>query len=163
MSKKDYLDSLRESLSYELPSRLVESNIRFYESYIEEQLRSGKSFQEIEEELGEPQLIARSCIDAAKSGADGIPNSGDDPDFSQEIERESSQTKESTGTEENDTKSGQNKTGGFRVVSGSGCLITILILVTIIICLIAFFTTPVGLTILAGLLIAGLIFRLFKR
>lgn len=161
MSKKDYLDSLRESLSYELPSRLVESNIRFYESYIEEQLRSGKSFQQIEEELGEPQLIARSCIDAAKSGADGIPNSGDDPDFSQEIARESSQKNGSTAGD--NTQDGQKKTGGFRVVSGSGCLILILILVAIIICLIAFFTTPVGLTILAGLLIAGLIYRLFKR
>jgi len=161
MSKKDYLDSLRESLSYELPSRLVESNIRFYESYIEEQLRSGKSFQQIEEELGEPQLIARSCIDAAKSGADGIPNSGDDPDFSQEIARESSQKNGNTAGD--NTQDGQKKTGGFRVVSGSGCLIPILILVAIIICLIAFFTTPVGLTILAGLLIAGLIYRIFKR
>jgi len=160
MSRKEYLDRLRECLSYELPGRMVESNIRYYENYFEEQMRLGKSFQEIEQELGDPQLIARTCIDAAKSGADGIPNSGDDPDFTEEIERESSKQNR-TGTQ--DSADGQNGNRGFRVYTGSGCLIPILIAVAILICLIAFLATPFGLTVLIGMIVAGIISSLIRR
>lgn len=85
MTKNEFLDNLREALSYELPERLVRSNIRFYSDYFREQADLGKSAAEVCEELGDPRLIARTIIDAAKSGEDGIPNSGDEPDFHEEM------------------------------------------------------------------------------
>ena len=85
MKKKEYLQKLREYLSYELPTQLVEKNISFYSGYIDDEVRNGKTIDEVIESLGDPQLIARSIVDAAKSGNDGIPNTADDVDFSREV------------------------------------------------------------------------------
>lgn len=85
MKKYEFLKKLREILSAELPWRLVEKNIDYYKSYIEEEVKSGKSEKEVLDELGDPMLIARSIIDAAQSGADGIPGNEDDIDYKKEI------------------------------------------------------------------------------
>ena len=85
MKKSEFLSELREHLSFELPERLVKKNIDFYSSYISEETAKGKTEQEVLEELGDAQLIARSVIDAEKAGADGIPGNGDDVDFREEI------------------------------------------------------------------------------
>lgn len=163
MSKREYLDRLREFMSYELPKRLVDSNIQFYENYFEEQLKAGKSFQEIEEELGDPQLIARSCIDAAKSGADGIPNSGDDPDFAGEIE------KEKNSSQTNDSQKSQNtgKTGNIHVISGGGCLLILLLIVVVIFFLFSsLLASPLGgvlLIVLAVAAVGSLLSKIFRK
>lgn len=85
MSKREYLAKLREYLSYELPERLVLKNLDYYSNYIDQEADKGRGVQDVLEDLGDPQLIARSIIDAAKSGADGIPYTDDDQDFSKEI------------------------------------------------------------------------------
>ncbi|MDO4266267.1 MAG: DUF1700 domain-containing protein [Eubacteriales bacterium] len=88
MNKREFLAQLRETLSYDLPGDLVESNLRYYTSYIEEELRKGRTQEEILGELGDPKLIARSVIDAIKSGADGIPGTDDDLSFEGETYEE---------------------------------------------------------------------------
>ena len=88
MNKREFLAQLRETLSYDLPGDLVESNMRYYTSYIEEELRKGRTQEEILGELGDPKLIARSVIDAIKSGADGIPGTSDDLSFAGETYEE---------------------------------------------------------------------------
>ncbi len=85
MNKREFLQKLREYLSYELPARYIEKNIRYYDEYIDGETGLGRSAAEVIEELGDPQLIAKSIIDSIKSGADGIPNSEDDVDFTEEI------------------------------------------------------------------------------
>ena len=85
MTKRDYLAKLREYLSYELPERLVVKNLEYYSDYIDSEVSGGKNVSSVLDDLGDPQLIARSIIDAAKSGADGIPYTNDDQDYSQEI------------------------------------------------------------------------------
>lgn len=85
MNKKQFLNELREELSYELPEGLVRSNTEYYSSYIDEEVRKGRSMDEVLTDLGDPRLIARTIVDAAKSGSDGIPNTSDDRDFSGQI------------------------------------------------------------------------------
>lgn len=85
MKKNEFLRKLREFLSYELPGRLVEKNINYYREYIEGEVNKGTPEGKVLDELGDPQLIARTIIDAAKSGKDGIPNSEDDIDFKKEL------------------------------------------------------------------------------
>ena len=85
MNKRDFLNKLEELLAYELPERLVRKNIEFYSDYIDNAVAEGKSQAEVLNDLGDPQLIAKTIVDAAKSGADGIPNTEDDTDFSGEI------------------------------------------------------------------------------
>ena len=81
MDKREFLSQLRGALAYELPPQLVESNLSYYRGYIEEELRKGRRQEEVLAELGDPKLIARSIIDAIKSGADGIPGTADDISF----------------------------------------------------------------------------------
>lgn len=85
MNKKEFLEELRETLSFELPEAMVRSNVAYYASYIDGEVRKGRTHADVFEELGEPSLIARSIIDAAKSGADGIPYTEDDADYAAEI------------------------------------------------------------------------------
>ena len=85
MNKREFLQKLTEYLSYELPLRYVEKNVRYYSDYIDDELGKGRTSKDILDDLGDPQLIAKSIIDAAKSGSDGIPNTPDDVDFTDEV------------------------------------------------------------------------------
>lgn len=85
MNKREFLNKLNEYLSYELPESMVREQLSFYSSYIDTESDKGRRITEITDELGDPQLIARSIIDAAKSGPDGIPGTSDDIDFGDNI------------------------------------------------------------------------------
>lgn len=67
MNKQDFLNSLRAALGGELPTNVVENNVRYYEEYINSEIRMGKSEAEVLNMLGNPKLIARSIIDAEKN------------------------------------------------------------------------------------------------
>ena len=85
MNKREFLNKLNEYLSYELPESMVREQLGFYSSYIDTETAKGRKITEVTDELGDPQLIARSIIDAAKSGPDGIPGTSDDIDFGDNI------------------------------------------------------------------------------
>ena len=72
-------------MSYELPKSIVAEKLDFYADYIDREVSSGRGITDVINELGDPQLIARSIIDAAKSGPDGIPGTDDDLDFGENI------------------------------------------------------------------------------
>lgn len=67
MNKQDFLNSLRAALGSELSVNLVEDNVRYYEEYINSEIRMGKSEEEVLNMLGNPKLIARSIIEARKN------------------------------------------------------------------------------------------------
>lgn len=156
MNKREFLQKLREYLSYELPERYVDKNIDYYSDYIDNEVRSGRTVREVLEDLGDPQLIARTITDAAKAGSDGIPNTTDDRDFTEEIyneeipfrrsyvkDREDETEGSSRGRvfDENGADSGYddrtagtgsgNHFGGIHVYTGNGCLTGILIFIII--------------------------------
>lgn len=85
MSKREFLAKLREYLSYELPEQLVRTEVQYYSDYIDSESAGGRSAESVIDELGDPQLIARTVIDAKKSGPDGIPGSADDIDYSGDV------------------------------------------------------------------------------
>lgn len=63
MKKHEFLSELKEALEGQVPPSEVESSYEYYKNYIQEQIRSGKSEEEVFEELGSPRLIAKSIID----------------------------------------------------------------------------------------------------
>ncbi len=85
MNKREFLNKLNEYMSYELPQSMVAEKLDFYADYIDKEVSSGRRITDVIDELGDPQLIARSIIDAAKSGPDGIPGTDDDLDFGENI------------------------------------------------------------------------------
>ena len=61
MTRKQFMGELRSSLEGIVSPMVVQQNIDYYENYINEQIRSGKTEAEILNELGSPRLIA-SCL-----------------------------------------------------------------------------------------------------
>lgn len=62
MTKQEFLDTLRRSLARELSESEVADNINYYWNYMEEQIASGKSEEQVLRELGDPRLIARTIL-----------------------------------------------------------------------------------------------------
>ena len=63
MDRNEFVSILRSTLTGEVPASVVEENVRYYDSYISQEIAGGKSEQEVLEALGEPRLIARTIID----------------------------------------------------------------------------------------------------
>lgn len=67
MTKSDFLNILRQTLVGEVSESVVNDNINFYSNYIDDEMRLGKSEEEVLRALGEPRLIARTIIDTNTS------------------------------------------------------------------------------------------------
>jgi len=65
MTRQEFINDLRESLYTEVSSIEIESNIKYYNEYINEQIRNGKSEEQVLLELGDPRLIARTIIETS--------------------------------------------------------------------------------------------------
>lgn len=67
MTRQEFLDGLKAALGGHLSERAVEGHMRYYEEYINAQIRQGRTESEVLQELGNPRLIARSIIDAGQN------------------------------------------------------------------------------------------------
>ncbi len=67
MTRYEFISQLRDSLAGEIPQSAAESNIRYYEQYIDGELSKGRTEADILRELGDPRLIARTIIDTWQS------------------------------------------------------------------------------------------------
>lgn len=64
MTKQEFLEELKQALSGEVSAEIMMDSYRYYASYIDEEVRKGKTEIQVIEELGKPSLIARSIIAA---------------------------------------------------------------------------------------------------
>ena len=65
MTKREFLEELKEVLSEQLPQNQVAEHVSYYMNYIEEQKQNGSSEEEVLNMLGDPRLIARTILDTA--------------------------------------------------------------------------------------------------
>ena len=70
MNRDEFLRTLREALSGEIPPNIIEENIRYYDAYIADEVRKGRTEEEVIEELGGARVIAKTIIDLAAAGGD---------------------------------------------------------------------------------------------
>jgi len=68
MTRYEFTERLRASLSGEMPASVVEENIRFYERYIQDEIAGGKSEEEVLNGLGDARLIAKTILETWQSG-----------------------------------------------------------------------------------------------
>lgn len=66
MDKKEFIEKLQRSLAGGLGSSQVADNVRYYQDYIESEIRKGRTEEEVIESLGDPRLLAKSIIEANK-------------------------------------------------------------------------------------------------
>lgn len=62
MNKKEFIAKLRAALSGRLPAATVEETVRYYEDYINTEVRKGKREEDVLNMLGDPRLIARTIL-----------------------------------------------------------------------------------------------------
>ena len=62
MNRIEFLDILRQQLNGKMHDGKIAAHIRYYEDYIQSQVRNGRTEKEVLEELGDPRLIARTLL-----------------------------------------------------------------------------------------------------
>ena len=76
MTRHAFISGLREALIGEIPPEEIEENIRFYNNYIDQELRKGRSEEDIFAELGDPRLIARTIMETWQSRDTSVGDEG---------------------------------------------------------------------------------------
>lgn len=67
MTKVEFLEHLRQELTGNISQRAVQDNIDYYDKYIIDEVRNGKSEKEVLQMLGDPWVIAQTIIEANDS------------------------------------------------------------------------------------------------
>lgn len=82
MTQTEFIDTLRVCLTGKVSVGTVQDNISYYRQYFSEQLRNGKSEEEICDALGSPQIIAKGILEAEKF------QMNNQTDYGQEVDEE---------------------------------------------------------------------------
>lgn len=133
MDRETYLKELRIALQGQIPQERVNEHLRYYENYIIEESRKGRTESQVMEDLGNPRLIAKTIIDTTdKVYTDQTPL-------------------------EEEEKPGGNRIKAFQVVKLAG-LSAVLILMLILIAHVALLLLPIFLPIV---IVTGIVYFLF--
>lgn len=112
MNKDEFLSGLRKALALELPESEIESNIRFYDEYINTNSRNKGNEEQVIDELGDPRLIAKTIIETYQLSHGPIY---------QNINKSNNTNYEYTDYEENDNYQRDEK-GGFNFHVGTSSI-----------------------------------------
>lgn len=65
MTRQEFIRKLQEALNGKLDAATIQDHLKFYDDCIIEEMRKGKSEQEVLELLGDPWAIAKTIVDAS--------------------------------------------------------------------------------------------------
>lgn len=66
MERTEFIDRLQRALAGGVNSSQVAENVRYYQEYIDVEIRKGRNEEEVLASLGDPRLLAKSIIEANK-------------------------------------------------------------------------------------------------
>lgn len=147
MNKNEFIEKLQRTLAGGLNSSQVAENVRYYQEYIESEIRKGITEEEVLAQLGDPRLLAKSIIEANKHAGESY---GSNREYDEEL------TDDSAGA-------GRYGGGYERRIMLPGWLMMVIITVVVIL-VIGIATSLISLfapVIIVGLVIL-LIVKLFK-
>ena len=82
MTKEQFMMELEQSLQGEVSAYVLSDSFTYYRQYFLDEIRNGKSEEDVIRELGSPRLIARSIIDAHGNEGAASGNAGyEDSDY----------------------------------------------------------------------------------
>ena len=164
MTREEFIQGLREALNGKLSAAAVQDNLRYYDEYIIEEMRKGKSEQEVTGTLGDPWAIAKTIVDAS-DGTDEevIYESGNS--YSNPYSRESQAQDSYAGYGQQNnygTESSRGSYREFRLDTWWKKLLLILGIVFVVVVIVSVITGIISLLapILVPLLIIMLVIRL---
>lgn len=65
MTKHEFIDKLKNALESDLNSSAVQEHVNYYNDYISNEIRNGRSESDVIAELGDPWAIAKNIITSA--------------------------------------------------------------------------------------------------
>lgn len=71
MTKYEFLEKMRHALANDLSGSVIQDNINYYDGYINDEVRKGRSETAVVEELGDPWAIARTIIESVENTGNG--------------------------------------------------------------------------------------------
>lgn len=83
MDKNEFIEKLQRTLAGGLNSGQVMDNVRYYQDYIESEIRKGSTEEEVLAQLGDPRLLAKSIIEANKHAGESY---GSNQEYDEEVE-----------------------------------------------------------------------------
>lgn len=79
MTKYEFLEKMRHALANDLSGSVIQDNINYYDGYISDEVRKGRSEAAVIDELGDPWAIARNIIEAMENTGNGQESYTYDP------------------------------------------------------------------------------------
>ena len=76
MSKDEFLRGLEEALAGEVPAAVIRDNVKYYGSYISQEMAKGRTVDEIVAEIGEPRIVAKTIVEHAEAEGETIGTDG---------------------------------------------------------------------------------------
>ena len=75
MNKNEFLRILKESLEMSLEQDAINAQLDYYDKYISDEVKKGRTEKEVIEELGDPRLIAKT-IKTVNANSDSLDDFG---------------------------------------------------------------------------------------
>ncbi len=82
MTQREFIDKLKAGLTGKVSAGTVQENIYYYEQYFAEEIRKGRTEEEICASMGAPQLIVKGILEAEKFQSDA----GMEADYREEVQ-----------------------------------------------------------------------------
>ena len=61
MTREEFLQGLKEALDGNMDASAIQENLNYYNEYINEEVRKGKTEQQVVDTLGDSWAIAQTC------------------------------------------------------------------------------------------------------
>lgn len=81
MNTTEFLETLGAQLAGQMQEGKAAAHVRYYRDYIGEQIRKGRSEEEVLAELGDPRLIAKTLVDTDPEAGQEIYSSYGDQEY----------------------------------------------------------------------------------
>lgn len=68
MTRQEFIEGLRIALQGKISQNRINEHLKYYDNYIMEEARKGRTEQQVIEQLGDPRLIAKTLINTSEEG-----------------------------------------------------------------------------------------------
>ena len=92
MTRSEFLNKLKEALANDLSGPVIQENVNYYSGYIADEVRKGRSEEEVVAELGDPWAIARTIIESVEIQGNTQEDYGYEPNRQNYDQRQQSGT-----------------------------------------------------------------------
>lgn len=148
MSKAEFIEKLQRALAGGLNSGMVAENVRYYQEYIDTEVRRGRREEEVLAQLGNPRLLAKSIIEANKHAGESY---GTNREYDEEL------------VEETQDWEADEEQPRIRRMMLPGWLIMLIVTVVVIVVIgLAFSLLYLFAPVIIGILIVVLVVKIFQ-